>query len=82
MQLRRRSPTLDLSMVVCRTDGTTGMWSNVKAAVQLVKATVGNLYTAIGDSQPTAGELRVYFKTSTWDVNSQGLIHAYPVVSQ
>jgi len=47
-----------------------GYWSNVQKAVSIVDMQLG--YVA-DDKQ--FGELRVYFNTADWDVNTDGLIY-------
>lgn len=47
-----------------------GYWSNEARAVA-----VTNIALAYEDDVGSFGELRVYFDTSTWDVNEHGLIY-------
>ena len=47
-----------------------GYWSNKAKAVDIVDMQV----TYVNDEQDF-GELRVYFNTDTWDVNTDGLIY-------
>jgi hypothetical protein len=47
-----------------------GYWSNTKTAVEVTR-----LQLAYTNDELDFGELRVYFKTSTWDVNKLGLIY-------
>jgi hypothetical protein len=54
---------------VLSTDGK-GYWSNVAKDVKIVGIDV----PYINDEQ-TFGELRVYFNTASWDVNTEGLIY-------
>ena len=53
---------------VLHTNGN-GYWSNVKAAVR-----VTGIDLAYNDNNEF-GELRVYFNTRTWNVNTDGLIY-------
>jgi hypothetical protein len=52
-----------------------GYWSNTKTAVRV---TDFRLDLVDDDDEEPFGELRVYFDTATWDVNSQGLIYTDP----
>lgn len=54
---------------ILRTDGS-GYWSNVKENVPVV-----GLELAYENEESSFGELRVYFDTSVWDVNHDGLIY-------
>ena len=47
-----------------------GYWSNVTKQVK-----VTGLQLAYTNDELDFGELRVYFNTSTWDVNTDGLIY-------
>jgi len=47
-----------------------GYWSNAKTAVEVTR-----LQLAYTNDELDFGELRVYFKTNTWDVNKLGLIY-------
>ena len=47
-----------------------GYWSRTKAAVEIIDMRV----TYINDEKDF-GELRVYFNTATWNVNTMGLIY-------
>ena len=47
-----------------------GYWSNVSKAVEITDMRV----TYVNDEKDF-GELRVYFNTATWDVNTDGLIY-------
>jgi hypothetical protein len=58
-----------MQKVVFNTSGD-GYWSNVAKAVEVVNMDLG--YVA---EDKEFGELRVYFNTSTWDVNKDGLIY-------
>jgi len=51
------------------TDGT-GYWSNVKESVP-----VTGLELAYENDESDFGELRVYFDTTVWDVDTKGLIY-------
>ena len=50
-----------------------GYWSRTQTQVR-----VTDLQLAYLDDEQEFGELRVYFDTATWDVNSQGLIYTDP----
>ena len=58
-----------MQAVIFNTNGT-GYWSNKAKAVEIVDMRV----TYINDERDF-GELRVYFNTDTWDVNTDGLIY-------
>lgn len=47
-----------------------GYWSRKKAAVEIT-----HLQLAYINDELDFGELRVYFNTKTWDVNTDGLIY-------
>jgi len=47
-----------------------GYWSNVSKSVEITDMRV----TYVNDEKDF-GELRVYFNTATWDVNTDGLIY-------
>jgi hypothetical protein len=47
-----------------------GYWSNAQKTVEITR-----LMLAYTNDELDFGELRVYFKTSTWDVNKLGLIY-------
>jgi len=47
-----------------------GYWSNTKAAVEIT-----HLQLAYINDELDFGELRVYFNTKTWNVNTDGLIY-------
>jgi len=47
-----------------------GYWSRTVAAVEIT-----HLQLAYINDELDFGELRVYFNTKTWDVNTQGLIY-------
>jgi hypothetical protein len=47
-----------------------GYWSNKSTTVELTK-----LMLAYTNDELDFGELRVYFNTKTWDVNTDGLIY-------
>ena len=47
-----------------------GYWSNVAKQVKVTR-----LQLAYTNDELDFGELRVYFNTSTWDVNTDGLIY-------
>ena len=47
-----------------------GYWSNTKTAVEVTR-----LQLAYTNDELDFGELRVYFNTKTWDVNTDGLIY-------
>ena len=47
-----------------------GYWSNTKTAVEVTR-----LQLAYTNDELDFGELRVYFNTKTWDVNTLGLIY-------
>ena len=47
-----------------------GYWSNTKTAVEVTR-----LQLAYTSDELDFGELRVYFNTTTWDVNTLGLIY-------
>jgi hypothetical protein len=47
-----------------------GYWSNVAKAVEIV-----NMRVAYVNDDYDFGELRVYFNTDTWNVNTDGLIY-------
>ena len=48
----------------------TGYWSRKKASVEITA-----LQLAYTNDELDFGELRVYFNTKTWDVNTDGLIY-------
>lgn len=50
--------------------GGNGLWSSVRKAVEVVKLSLGYL-----SDDGTFGELRVYFDTTKWNVNEDGLIY-------
>ncbi len=54
---------------ILHTDGS-GYWSNVRENVP-----VTGLDLSYVNDEGTFGELRVYFDTTVWDVNSDGLIY-------
>ena len=47
-----------------------GYWSNKRKAVEIT-----HLQLAYTNDELDFGELRVYFNTKTWDVNTDGLIY-------
>ena len=47
-----------------------GYWSNVQKAVEIT-----DMRVAYVNDESDFGELRVYFNTKTWDVNTDGLIY-------
>jgi hypothetical protein len=47
-----------------------GYWSRTAKAVEVV-----DMRVAYVNDEKTFGELRVYFNTDTWDVNTMGLIY-------
>ena len=47
-----------------------GYWSRKKASVEITR-----LQLAYTNDELDFGELRVYFNTKTWDVNTDGLIY-------
>ena len=55
--------------VVFNTNGT-GYWSDVAKAVRITDMRLGYV-----SDDKDFGELRVYFNTQTWDVNTDGLIY-------
>ena len=52
-----------------------GYWSNTQTRVRVTDL---QLDLVDDDDEEPFGELRVYFDTATWDVNSQGLIYTDP----
>lgn len=54
---------------VLNTDGS-GLWSNVRESVPVTGLDLGYV-----NDEADFGELRVYFDTAAWDVNSDGLIY-------
>ena len=58
-----------MEKVVLNTCGD-GYWSNVAKAVTIVDMKMGYV-----SEDKDFGELRVYFDTKTWDVNTDGLIY-------
>lgn len=58
-----------MDKVVFNTSGT-GYWSNVQKAVEIVDMQLGYV-----SDELDFGELRVYFNTDTWNVNTDGLIY-------
>ncbi len=59
-----------MSKVILHTDGLRGLWSDVAKAITITDMQLG--YVA---DELDFGELRVYFDTATWDVNTDGLIY-------
>jgi hypothetical protein len=59
-----------------------GYWSNAQTRVRVtdLRLDITGVLNFEGDGydEPFLGELRVYFDTATWDVNSQGLIYTDP----
>ena len=47
-----------------------GYWSNVSKSVEITDMQLGYV-----NDEGDFGELRVYFNTATWDVNTMGLIY-------
>jgi len=47
-----------------------GYWSNVSKSVEITDMQLGYV-----SDEGDFGELRVYFNTATWDVNTDGLIY-------
>jgi hypothetical protein len=60
-----------MEKVVLNTNGV-GYWSNVAKPVTIKDMVLG---TGMQDEDSIFGELQVYFDTSTWDVNVDGLIY-------
>ena len=60
--------------VILHTSGG-GYWSNTQTRVRVTDLRLDLLDD---DDDEPFGELRVYFDTATWDVNSQGLIYTDP----
>ena len=58
-----------MQKVILNTNGT-GYWSTVAKAVEITDMRLG--YVA---DDKEFGELRVYFNTATWDVETDGLIY-------
>ena len=58
-----------MSEVILHTGGG-GYWSNTQRAVRIVNMDLGYI-----SDELDFGELRVYFDTSTWDVEQDGLIY-------
>jgi hypothetical protein len=58
-----------MQKVIFNTKGD-GYWSNVAKAVEVVDMQLGYV-----NDEADFGELRVYFNTATWDVNTDGLIY-------
>jgi hypothetical protein len=58
-----------MTKVVFNTSGD-GYWSNVAKAVEIVDMQLGYV-----SDELDFGELRVYFNTDTWNVNTDGLIY-------
>ena len=58
-----------MQAVIFNTNGR-GYWSRTAKAVEIVDMQLG--YVA---DEKDFGELRVYFNTDTWDVNTMGLIY-------
>jgi hypothetical protein len=54
-----------------------GYWSNVAKAVEVVDMRVPYI-----NDEGDFGELRVYFNTDTWDVNTDGLIYTDSLFKQ
>jgi hypothetical protein len=54
-----------------------GYWSNTQTRVRVTDFRLDLVDDDDEDEEPF-GELRVYFDTVTWDVNSQGLIYTDP----
>ena len=59
---------------VCRTDGHSGLWSHVAAAVNITQL---ELSYVDGESllDSRFGELRVHFDPETWDTDNDGIIY-------
>ena len=58
-----------MKAVTFNTNGT-GYWSRTAKAVEIVDMRVAYI-----NDEKTFGELRVYFNTQDWDVNTEGLIY-------
>ena len=58
-----------MKTVTLNTNGR-GYWSRTAKAVEVV-----DMRVAYVNDEKTFGELRVYFNTDTWDVNTMGLIY-------
>ena len=58
---------------VLQTNGK-GLWSDTATEVVATEAVL-----AYCNDEGTFGELRVYFDTDTWDIDSQGLIYTDPL---
>ncbi len=58
-----------MDKVIFNTDGR-GYWSNVAKAVEVVDMKLGYV-----SDETDFGELRVYFNTDSWNVNTDGLIY-------
>lgn len=58
-----------MQKVIFNTSGD-GYWSNVAKAVEITDMRLGYV-----SDEGDFGELRVYFNTDTWDVNTDGLIY-------
>jgi len=58
-----------MDKVIFNTDGR-GYWSNVAKAVEVVDMKLGYV-----SDEADFGELRVYFNTDSWNVNTDGLIY-------
>ena len=54
-----------------------GYWSRTQTQVRVTDLQL-DLVDDDDDDEEPFGELRVYFDTATWDVNSQGLIYTDP----
>lgn len=58
-----------MAKVIFNTSGD-GYWSDVAKAVEITDMQLGYV-----SDEGDFGELRVYFNTATWDVNTDGLIY-------
>ena len=65
-----------MQKVIFNTSGD-GYWSNMQKSVYITDMKLGY----VSDEQDF-GELRVYFDTSTWDVNKDGLIYTDTLFKQ
>jgi hypothetical protein len=65
-----------MTKVIFNTSGD-GYWSNVKKAVEITDMQLGYV-----NDEGDFGELRVYFNTDTWNVNTDGLIYTDSLFKQ
>ena len=65
-----------MTKVIFNTSGD-GYWSRAKKAVEITDMRVAYI-----NDEYDFGELRVYFNTATWDVNTDGLIYTDSLFKQ